>query len=132
LVAGMIRGNGLDETLKKSPHGRAVFAAFLQRQRELSIKDLQSALPDLVEAYARAYARIFTVDEMAEIGRFLITSAGQKFAVRSQQLMADPDVSAWQQKIAAREGQRQQAELSRFTTDFAAALKEDGQTPNKS
>lgn len=123
LTAGMERGNGLAEELRDEPAKRAVFDRFVERQRTLALADLKAAMPGLIEAYAHAYARLFTVDEMAQIRAFAATPAGKKFILRSPELMSDPDVGAWQQVLAAKGASRQAVEIERLRQELAGAGK---------
>jgi len=126
VVMGALRGNGGEAALEKSPSAQHVFTDFIAHERELALSDVRAAMPDLVEAYARAYARMFSVDEMNQIRAFYQTPAGIKFAVRGATLLRDPDVAAWQQAVAAKEGAREQGEMQKFTADLKAAFEKDG------
>jgi hypothetical protein len=123
MIAGMERGNGLAEELRAEPARRAVFDRFIERQRVLALDDLKLAMPGLIEAYAHAYARMFTIDEMTQIRAFAATPAGKKFILRSPELMSDPDVGAWQQVLAQKGATRQAAEIERLRKELAGAGK---------
>jgi len=123
LMAGIERGNGLAEKLRDEPAKRVVFDRFIERQRVLALGDLKLAMPGLIEAYAHAYARMFTVDEMTQIKAFAATPAGKKFILRSPELMSDPDVGAWQQVLAQKGTSRQAAEIERLRKELAGAGK---------
>jgi len=126
LVMGALKGNGGEAALEKSPSAQRVFTDFIAHERQLALSDVRAAMPDLVEAYARAYARMFSVDEMDQIRAFYQTPAGMKFALRGATLLGDPDVAAWQQAIAAKEGARQRGEMQKFVADLQAAFEKDG------
>lgn len=123
ILAGSMRANGLDAKLNDNPKLRDVFARFVDRQRQLAKDDLHKALPDLVEAYARAYARIFTLEDLQAINAFVHTPAGARYVQRSPELISDPDVAAWQRDIAARAAARQPAELERLKQEMIEAAK---------
>jgi len=126
LVMGALKGNGGEAALEQSPSARRVFTDFITHARELALSDVRAAMPELVEAYARAYARMFSVDEMNQIRSFYQTPAGMKFAVRGATLLRDPDVAAWQQAVAAKEGAREKGEMQKFMADLQAAFEKDG------
>lgn len=122
-LAGSMRANGLDAQLADNPKLRDVFARFVDRQRQLAKDDLHKALPGLVEAYARAYARAFTLEDLQAISAFVHTPAGARYVQRSPELLSDPDVAAWQRDIAARAAARQPAELERLKQEMIEAAK---------
>jgi len=124
MVAGLVRGSGLEADLRDNPAKRVVFERFVERQRTLTLDDIKLAMPGLIEAYAHAYARMFTVEELTAIKAFAQTPAGTKFLQRGAALMSDPDVGAWQQVLAAKGAVRQQAEVAKLLADMAAAGKE--------
>lgn len=126
MVSGIIDGSPkLKQAMEDNPAAKQVMADFVKRQRDLGLTDIRAALPDLVEAYAHAYARNFTLDELTAIRDFAKTSAGAKFLQRGSALMSDPDVGAWQRRIMATQMERQPAELRKFQNDMSAALKND-------
>jgi hypothetical protein len=123
MVAGAEQGTGLAQQLAADDAKRAVFERFVERQRLLALADIKQALPGLIEAFAHAYARIFTVDEMSQIKAFAATPAGAKFLQRGPDRRADPDVGAWQRVLTAKGAARQEAEIARLRTEIAGAGK---------
>ena len=125
MVAGIVKGMELEDSLRQFPKLRDILGRFVQRQRDLALADLKKAQPELLQAYANAYARAFEVDELRQIKAFLGTPAGQKYAQRSAQIFSDPDVAAWQRGTAERAQRREQAELDKFKAEIAAAVAEE-------
>ena len=128
MVAGMVNGMAdLKQELATKPAVKQAFDRFIARQQQLAEADINGALPELVEAYARAYARNFTADDLTSIKAFVVTPAGTKFLQRAPQLLADPDVAAWQRRLAAQAMARQPVEFATFDKDLRAARGAAGQ-----
>ena len=60
-----------------------------------------AALPDYYGSMARAYARIFSRDDLSAILAFVKTPAGQHYFERGPLLFKDPDVIAAGQRMMA-------------------------------
>ncbi|MBN8809418.1 MAG: DUF2059 domain-containing protein [Sphingomonas sp.] len=118
IIAGIMQGMGMGEELHSNPKLRAVFERFIARQRDLALADLRVAMPELSDVYARAYARMFSLDDLHAIAAFVATAAGARFVQRSPALLSDPDVSEWQRRLAAKGAARQQAELAKFKAEL--------------
>jgi hypothetical protein len=66
---------------------------FVARARAETDRAINAGSPALFDAFARAYARLFTHDELVQIRDFVATPAGAKYIQRSPDLLADPDVA---------------------------------------
>lgn len=121
ILAGTLQGLGIDDKIASEPAVRLIFQAFVERQKKLGMDDIHAALPGLVEAYARAYARMFSIDDLREIRTFVQTPAGTRFMQRAAGMLSDPDVAEWQRKLAAQGAARQAGELQRLKADLEAA-----------
>ena len=122
MVAGIIDGTpGLKQELAANPRVKAAFDRFVSRQQSLAEADVNKGLPELVEAYAHAYARSFSRDELVQIKAFVSTETGTKFMQRGNALMSDPDVAAWQRRVTEVEAARRRAELATFAGDLKTA-----------
>ena len=66
---------------------------YLARVREVSERTITERSAPLFTALARAYARMFTRDELVQIRAFVATPAGAKYLQRSGDLLSDPDVA---------------------------------------
>ena len=120
MLAGALQGVGAGDEIRNSPKLQAVFERFMDRERALQMADLREALPDLVEAYARAYVRTFSLDDLKAIKAFVDTPAGARYVQRGAALLSDPDVGAWQRRITAKEAAREDGELARLKTELDA------------
>lgn len=121
MLAGALQGEGVQDDMNANPKLRAVFERFIARQRELAIGDIHDAVPGLVEAYAHAYARMFSLEDLQAIKVFVQTPAGAHFVQRGPSLLADPDVADWQRRLAAKGMGRQQSEIQRFKAELLEA-----------
>ncbi len=121
MLSGALQGTGQGDEVRNNPKVRSVFERFMDRERALQMADLREAMPDLVEAYARAYARNFSLDDLKVIKAFVDTPAGARYVQRGAALMSDPDVGVWQRKVAAKEAAREDGELARLKTELEAA-----------
>ena len=120
IVSGTLQGLGVDDKIASEPAVQSIFQAFVERQKKLALEDIHDALPGLVEAYAHAYARMFTIEDLREIKAFVQTPAGTRYMQRAAGLLSDPDVADWQRKLAAQGAARQQGEIQRLKSELEA------------
>jgi hypothetical protein len=73
--------------------GQQIYDRYFGRIRDVSAEVIAQHSPALFEAYSRAYARIFTYDELVQIRAFAVTPAGRQFFLRSNRLSSDPDAA---------------------------------------
>ena len=105
---------------KSDPRKEEIVNRFLV-DAEADVKArLSVSLPSLFEAYARAYARNFTTQDMEQILAFVSTPAGQKFALRSQFLVTDADVQSWQKNEVADSFRRMGPRIAEMQKEIAA------------
>lgn len=114
------------ETLQREPELRHVMLRFVSRQRDLALQDLDETAPELMLAYANAYARAFDADELDAIGAFFATPAGKKYLQQAPGLLADPDIAAWQRGIAARAQTRKDEELKKLRDEMMPIIHAKG------
>jgi hypothetical protein len=119
-VAGTRQGKDSD------PRMDAIVDKFTAAVESDGRKLLQDAMPGLFEAYARAYARHFSPDELGQIEVFAKTPAGAKFLQRSNFLLSDPDVARWQTDIFSSEMKRTAPLTEKMQADIAALKKSEG------
>jgi hypothetical protein len=125
MVAGIMRAQGLDAMLAENGNAKQVFAKFVERQRKLALDDLTASTPELMLAYANAYARRFDVTELTALKAFFQTDLGAKYAKASREILSDPDIAAWQQGVAERGQRRLPGELARLKEDITTAVQDD-------
>ncbi|MBX3594931.1 DUF2059 domain-containing protein [Sphingomonas sp.] len=133
MLGGMMKGDPkLAATLRENPEAARVFAAFVARQKQLSLADLKQTTPEMIEAIAQAYARRFTLAELTQIEAFVRTDAGARFVQAGPTLFSDPAIAAWQRGIAEKAQARMPAEINRLLTDLKPVLKDADAAPAKS
>lgn len=102
----------------KDDRVRPIVERFMNWQRSDFATTLQGALPDMMVAMQRAYARRFTVPEMTELKAFFSTPTGRAFMDKGTTIMADPDVAAWQARLM----RTQMAKMPDATRALAAEI----------
>lgn len=128
MATGLLNSDPIKTVFERRPEARPLFERFMERQRGLAQQSMRRNLPSMIEAMAMAYARRFTATELAEMEAFFSTPTGQTYVVQSGQIMTDPAVAAWQQRIMAEDIQRMPAEMSRFRAELRELMdEEDGQ-----
>jgi hypothetical protein len=125
MTDGLVRGAGLDEVFKEQPKAGAIFATFVARQRDLSLDDLRLHTPELITAYADAYARNFTVDELGELKAWLGSSIGQKYIGFAFAIAGDPEIAAWQKGVMERAQKRVPGEVEKLMNDLKSVSQQD-------
>jgi hypothetical protein len=75
------------------PGAETIFNRFVARVRAQVGRSTAEASPELFAAFGRAYARMFTRDELVQIRAFVATPAGAKYVQRSAELLSDPDAA---------------------------------------
>jgi hypothetical protein len=119
-MKGVTENPDFEAAVEKAPGAREVFGRFMEREQQQGIAVLRERMPGLVEAMARAYARRFTVAQMIEIETFVSSPTGRLYVSQSAEIMADPDVAAWQTDLARQEMARMPEEIERLKSEIDA------------
>lgn len=101
LTGGMRSNPQIAAAFDSDPRVEPIFTRFLARVETDSEARLKAALPGMIEAIRRAYARRFTTDQMTELAAFFSTPTGRAYFEQGQSIMSDPDVAAWQRTMMA-------------------------------
>lgn len=72
---------------------------FVTRNLDAGRTTMRTALPGMIAAMQRAYARRFTVAQMAEMQVFFASPTGRLYMEQGPTIMSDPDVAAWQTSV---------------------------------
>ena len=112
----------LKALLESEPRARPVFERFLARQRALAGASMRDNMPGLIDAMTIAYARRFTLGQMAEMERFFRTPTGQAYVAQAGSIMNDPAVASWQQRVMTQDLARSPDEIARLQREMAEAL----------
>jgi hypothetical protein len=71
-----------------------IIERYFSRAHAVGERAIAERSPALFSAFARAYARMFTRQELIEIRAFVSTPTGAKYFAQASDLLADPDVAA--------------------------------------
>jgi hypothetical protein len=91
----MIQSPQMQSMLASDPKVQGIFTRFMDAQFERVTDTVRKGMPGMMEAMSRAYARRFTLPQMAEIGAFFATPTGQAYVQQAPTIMNDPDVATW-------------------------------------
>lgn len=119
-IKAMLDSDEMKDIAREAPQLRRRLDRFAADAREMMTQELSAATPRLLEVTAEIYALRFTVAEMAEIGQFLQTPTGRRYARLSLEMINDPRFAAWQADLEERLQRRMQPLLERFMTDIVA------------
>lgn len=75
------------------PAAQPIWDRYLERARTATRNLDNEYLPLMAEAVARAYARMFSHDDLVQIRAFALTPAGRRFFLQSAEIFSDPDVA---------------------------------------
>lgn len=118
ITRGLSSNAAFAKALNDDPRAAPIFQRFLANQQAELRTLLYANMPEMMVAMQRAYARRFSVSEMAEIRTFFTSPAGQAYMDRGAKIMTDPDVSTWQQKMIS----QQMAKMPEATRALAAEI----------
>jgi hypothetical protein len=107
---------GVDAEVQK------IFERFMERQKTSSIAKLQQELPNMMTAMARAYARQFSLQEMADAKAFFATPSGRAYMTKAGGIMADPDIVQEQRSLMSSIFADKNGELAKFKTEIDAYM----------
>ena len=99
---------------------RPIFERYMTRLTADSAAAMRVEQPAMMTAMARAYARRFTVAQMGEVEAFFATPTGQLYMDQGATIMTDPDVAAWQQRIARQQFARLPNAIATMTAELEA------------
>lgn len=119
-MQGIMQNPDFQAAIESKPGAREVFNRFVEREQALGLADLRANLPGMIDAMAHAYARRFTVEQLREIAAFFDTPTGRAYTAQIGQIMADPDVAAWQQSLMARTMARAPEEVAQLRREIEA------------
>lgn len=100
-ISDQARKNGESLGLTNDKDFQAVLDRSQQRMWNEFKPIMNAELPNIYESMARAYARLFSIDDLNALLAFVKTPAGQHFFERSPTIIEDPDLQAAQQRMMA-------------------------------
>ncbi len=133
MVSGMMQGDPkLAKILESNANAAKILAEFLERQKTLSLNDLRETGPAMIEAIASAYAKRFTLAELAEVEAFVVTPTGARFLQTGMQIFNDPAIAEWQRQLFARTQARNGHEMRRLMEELTPILEKQDAQPSHS
>ncbi|KKC25850.1 DUF2059 domain-containing protein [Sphingomonas sp. SRS2] len=108
----------LKSLLAKKLGAQQVLERFVDSQMEASIALTKASLPSLLDAMARAYARRFSTEQLADISAFFRTPSGRAYVAQSATMMSDPDVQAAQRAMMMKSLEGMQERIADFVADL--------------
>ena len=132
MLSGMMQGDPkLKKLFESNSEAAKLFANFIDRQKKLALGDLRDTGPEMIEAIASAYAKRFSLAELANVEAFATTPTGGRFLQAGMQIFNDPAIAEWQRRVFARNQARQPDELRRLKDELTPLLeKHDVQPPH--
>lgn len=109
----------------EQPEAKKQMMSFLDEETERSLRVTRESMPSLFDAMAVAYARRFTLDQFADIGRFFATPTGRFYAEQAPTIMADPAVQAAQRAMMAKSFEGMQDRVKAMAEKIAASVHEE-------
>ena len=104
---------------------KAIVERFLERQNQRMLATLREELPGMIEAMTRAYARRFSMEDLAAYRAFFATPAGRRYMREASGIMSDPDVAGWQRQVMTRSMNAIPAEIAQLTDEVVAAAQSE-------
>lgn len=95
----MVNGPQFESIKTEHPQFVTTFNDFMKQELEHTLATTKAAMPAMVAAMARAYARRFSLAQLQEINAFFDTPAGRAYAEQAPSLMSDPDILAAQRAM---------------------------------
>lgn len=109
------------EERKNNPAVEAAVHNFLRTELIGSQGDLRPMMPELVDAYAKVYARIFSRDDLVQIKTFVSSRTGTKFLLLNTHIGSEDDVDAWYRQLRKMREARQDTAVEKLKADIATA-----------
>jgi hypothetical protein len=108
------------EMARENPKLASAMNDFMSGEFERSIASTKAAMPAMLDAMARAYARRFTLDQMRDIDGFFQTPSGRAYVETAPTIMSDPDVQAAQRAMMMQTMSGIQERMAKLVETFDA------------
>ena len=103
-----------------------VFKRFIDDEQERSLTQAKQAMPLLADAMAKAYARRFTEQQLADLRVFFDTATGRAYVLESMSMMSDPDVMSVQTGMITKSFEGFQERLASFVQGLKSGRARSG------
>lgn len=119
MMAGIMQNPDFQKIASEDPSVKNIFEKFIERQKNRTLGKLFSELPNMTTAMSKAYARQFSLQEMADAKAFFITPSGKAYMTKAAGIGADEDIAKWQRNWMASFMSDQPAEMKLLMDDLA-------------
>ncbi|MFO6447228.1 hypothetical protein ACLBKU_08800 [Erythrobacter sp. NE805] len=93
-LAKQAMAGGMDNPVFREPGIKAIMDRFVADLPEVLRPAFVKHMPQIFEATAVAYTRLFTLEELRDIRAFAGTPSGQRYFASTNQVMSDPAIAA--------------------------------------
>ena len=126
LVQGVTADPEFQTELEQTAGAKPLFDRFVADVKQLSIDSMRETMPETMTAMTKAYARLFSVEELDGMTRFFATPTGRAYLARLPDVMRDPEVAAAQQKSMTASNVKTMARVQQFVLDMTALSRKNG------
>lgn len=124
----MMRSPDMTELFKQHPAMRDQMLQFLDSETERSLGIAHDTMPALFDAMATAYARQFTLDQLADMQRFFTSPTGRVYIERVPAVMSDPAIMAAQRVMMDRSFEGMQDRIKAMAQKMQDAAEKEGRS----
>jgi hypothetical protein len=124
----MMRSPDMTELFKHHPAMRDQMLQFLDGETERSLGIAHKTLPALFDAMAIAYARQFTLDQLADMQRFFTSPTGRVYIERVPAVMSDPAITAAQRVMMDKSFEGMQDRIRSMAQKMQDAAEKEGKS----
>lgn len=110
---------------------KKVFQTYMQKLSDKAILKMQFELPAMVTAMSRAYARQFTLQEMADAKVFFSSPSGRAYMTKAGSIMNDPDLTKWMQNYSKSFQSEMESDQAAIFEEIAAIQAKKNGAANK-
>jgi hypothetical protein len=125
---GMMRSPDMTELFKQHPGTRDQMLQFLDSETERSLGIAHETLPALFDAMATAYARQFTLDQLADMQCFFASPTGRIYIERVPAVMSDPAIAAAQRVMMEKSFEGMQDRIKAMAQKMQNAAEKEGKS----
>ena len=126
LVQGITADPEFQTELEQTAGAKPLFDRFVADVKQLAIDSMRETMPETMAAMTKAYARLFSVEELDGMTRFFATPVGRAYLARLPDVMRDPEVAAAQQKSMTASNAKTMARVQQFVLDMTALSRKNG------
>lgn len=120
MVKGLRANPEITKAFETLPESRPIFDRYIADVRAISMQNMKDSLPAQMDAFTRAYARQFSVEQLQELTRFFSTPTGRAYLVKVPAVVNDPDVAKLQRESMQSSFARLQPRMEQMIDELSA------------